>query len=139
MTAERKMTFPNERRVVVGTDGDVARASRAALLLARQAGLSVMRQYCLAGLVAELGQGVVRRSAHAVLVLRDDSNARQARLGVTVQGRGPSDQAALEQAPLTADSWTARWRGSEPARCAVEPVEGGTRLSFCFDQARSPA
>ena len=130
---------PNERRVVVGTEGDVARASRAALLLARRAGLSVMRQYCLAGLVAELGQGVVRRSAHAVLVLRDDSNAREARLGVVVRGRGPADEAAIALAPLTAESWAARWRGSEPARCAVEHVEGGTRLSLSYDQAPPPS
>jgi hypothetical protein len=133
------MTYPNERRVVVGTGGDVARASRAALLLARQAGLSVMRQYCLAGLVAELGQGIVSRSAQAVFVLRDDSNARQARLGVLVRGRGPADQAAIARAPLTAEAWAARWRGSEPARCAVERVDGGTRLSLSYEQSLPPA
>lgn len=125
------MDYQLERRCVVGSEHDLAAASKAALMIARHAGLSVMRQYCVAGLVAELGQGVLRRSGRAVVVVRDESDETAAMIRVSLRERGPGDGATLP-GPGAADSWTARW----PGELAFEPATDGRGLSVALRQPR---
>lgn len=126
------MTSLNERRCPVDTKSDVAAASKAALLIARHAGLSVMRQYALAALVSELGEGVVKSSGRAVLVLRDESDEKTALIRVLLRARGPGDGAALPD-PRAADSWASRW----PGELVFEPAQGGRGLSVALRQPKS--
>lgn len=120
-----------ERRCVVDNEHDLAMVAKAALMIARRAGLSVMRQYCVAGLVAELGQGVLRRSGRAVVVVRDESDEAAALIRVLLRARGPGDGARLVD-PGAAGSWTARW----PGELAFEPALDGRGLSVALRQPR---
>ena len=127
------MTNFNERRCVVGSEGDVTTASQAALLFARRAGFSVMRQMCVAGLVSELGKDVVKRSGRAVVVIRDESDDATAKVRVLLQDRGPVDAAHLAERE-TAESWASRWEDGE---LTFELDPDGTRLSVAMGHPKT--
>ena len=128
------MNRPIERRLVVASGGDVDAASQAALRAARRAGFSVMRQFCVAGLVSELGRDLVNRSGRALLLLRDESDGDQARLRLVWQGTGGAQTAAVPPDPGSAAAWLARWRLGE---LAVETDDDSARLTVALAQPKT--
>ncbi len=127
------MTTLVERRMVVGSSGDINAASQIALRLAQRAGFTVMRQFCVAGLVADLGRDVLARSGRATLVLRDESDGEASRLRLVWQGTGDARTAVFPPDPGSAASWLKRWRLGE---LAVERDDESARLTVALAQPK---
>lgn len=99
----------------IGSDRDVAAASRAGMALGRGAGLSVGSQLRLAALLTELGRELLRRSESATCELRDESDQDGPRLRLLLRGSGSGLRDAARQL-VCRDGALPRWLGRWPLR-----------------------